>query len=181
MSMLPKTHYKSQKELEEEQEGETGPTAKQLHEPINDISVHRYTMQQLFIPTAESRDFTRADAAKAFHETLKPADERVPLPELIDMERDKLNEVPEEEATAKYEQAVTLQAEQAARRAMQRIREEEARYTKVQAGRFEFRFKDVNADVVGRHGKHPDGIGWRYGAPHQDRKRGMSKIPKQVP
>ena len=198
MSMLPQTSYNAKvddaaedyedaeaAEAAEQEDsdafGDGRPKIKAQHEPINDVWVHRYSMQQLFIPTSESREFTREDAAKAFHETLKPADERVPIPELIKLEKLKLAGVPEEEARAAYEEEVKGQEQRLAKRASRIAEEEAARLTKVESGRFEFRFRDVNADVVGRTGKHPQGVGVRYGAPLQDRKRGLSKIPTSFP
>ena len=59
-----------------------------VHEPINDLPVHPATRQQLFVPVAESRQFTRVDAGKAFDDKLLPADARIPHPELVDAARD---------------------------------------------------------------------------------------------
>ena len=47
------------------------------HESIGDIHGHTAAMRQLFLPTSESRRFTREDAAKAFSERLLPADDRI--------------------------------------------------------------------------------------------------------
>ncbi|EDU39753.1 conserved hypothetical protein [Pyrenophora tritici-repentis Pt-1C-BFP] len=58
------------------------------HEPINDLIVHPATRQQLFVPVAESRRFTRVDAGKAFDNNLLPADARIPHPELVHAERE---------------------------------------------------------------------------------------------
>ena len=66
MDMLPKTSY----DLDSDQ-----PITP--HEPINEIHVHKATMNQLFHPTSESRHFTRRDAATAFHHRMLPADDRV--------------------------------------------------------------------------------------------------------
>lgn len=46
--------------------------------------------------------------------------------------------------------------------------------------RAEFRFQDVNVDHSGRDGRSPKGVGWRYGNPLDDRKRGVVKIPTSV-
>jgi hypothetical protein len=35
-------------------------------------------------------------------------------------------------------------------------------------------------DAVGRDGRDHKGVGWRYGVPHQDRKKGVVKIPTKV-
>jgi hypothetical protein len=47
--------------------------------------------------------------------------------------------------------------------------------------RFEFRIKDFDSGRVGPDGKSSTGTGWRYGVPHNDRKRDAVKIPTQVP
>ena len=64
----------------------TPPT---LHEPINDLPVHRATMPQRFEPVAESAHFSRTDAGKVFDQTLLPADVRIPHPQLIAEEKDR--------------------------------------------------------------------------------------------
>lgn len=149
-------------------------------EPINDIHVHSYTMQQLFVPTAESRQFTRADAAKAFGDHILPPDEKMRIPELVDLERDVASGAEPAEAYRRFvEAAARSEAEVAAAR---RAREEraEARTTRVDAGRFEYRFEKINAEDVGRDGRARKAVGWRYGVPFNDRRRGVVKIPTKV-
>ena len=67
------------------------------HEPITDLPVHPATRQQLFIPVSESRNFTREDAARAFDDTLLTADKRIPHPELVIVERERLAGISNEE------------------------------------------------------------------------------------
>src|ERR1700712_5406984 len=59
------------------------PDPRDYFEPVNDLPVHKATGQQIFLPVAESRVFTRADAAKAFGEKFLPADKRIPNPTSI--------------------------------------------------------------------------------------------------
>jgi hypothetical protein len=59
----------------------------QALEPINEIYVHGYTIQQLFILISKSRHFTCKDAAKAFHYTMLLPDKRVLYRELVEMKR----------------------------------------------------------------------------------------------
>ncbi len=60
-------------------------------------------------------------------------------------------------------------------------REKEARELKVVEGRrWEFRFRDVSVEDAGKDGRGPRGVGWRYGMPHEDRKKGQIKIPTSV-
>ena len=83
------------------------------------------------------------------------------------------------------------------RRQQQRAEEEKARYearakvrqeieerdvTKVALphSRWEFRFRDIRVEDVGRTGRDKRGVGARYGFPHEDRKRGQVKIPTKV-
>lgn len=158
-------------------------------EPVNDIHVHRHTMQQLFVPVAESTAFTREDAAAAFQDGMLSVDKRSPQRGLIDMQRKNVaaddsgsgkgNErranwraFQEAEREAEDAFAERLAAEQAA---------EEAATTRVKSDRYEFRFREMNVDDAGADGRSPKGLGWRYGAPHMDRKRGMIKIPKSMP
>ncbi|KAJ6782966.1 hypothetical protein PWT90_10181 [Aphanocladium album] len=151
-------------------------------EPVNDIHVHRYTMQQLFVPVPESTEFTREDAATTFYDNMLSVDKRSPQSGLIEMERKNVTgkqsrkqnwrEFQEAERDRENEFAERLAAEQAA---------DEAATTRVKSERYEFRFREMNADDVGADGRSPKGLGWRYGAPHMDRKRGMIKIPKSMP
>jgi hypothetical protein len=150
MSMLPKTTY-------------TPGEPVTPHEPVNDLTVHRYTLQQLFHPTAESRRFTREDAAKVFHQHLLSADDRVPNPELVQKERDLLTGLSEEESRAKFMDSATASEKMLVDRAKRKAAEEERKTKRVQNGRFEWRFKDINADMVGAGGRGRKGVGWRYG------------------
>lgn len=47
-------------------------------------------------------------------------------------------------------------------------------------GRAEFRFRDISVESVGKDGRGREGVGARYGMPHEDRKRGIIKIPTKV-
>lgn len=166
--MLPQTDY--------------GPRdAVQPHEPISEIHAHGYAAQQLFLPVPESRHFTRDAAAQAFHPTLLPADKRVPIPELIALERDVLTGARSPEDSFRAFRAKTAAEHEAM---VQRDRvaaaAEHARTTRAETKRFEFRIRDINAEDVGRNGRSPKAVGWRYGVPFDDRKRGQIKIPTSV-
>jgi hypothetical protein len=164
MSMLP------QQQLSEGRE----------FEPINEIYVHSYTQQQIFLPTSESRHFTREDAAKAFGDHILPADKRVPHPELIGLEKDLLAGKSVEQAKEAFEKAAMESEVAAARKEQKRLLHEEKHTTRVDASRFEFRFKDINVEDVGKDGRSRRGTGWRYGVPFYDRRRGEVKIPTKV-
>ncbi|KAK0390605.1 hypothetical protein NLU13_0109 [Sarocladium strictum] len=169
--MLPKTVYV--------EGGENVP-----HEPINEIHVHKLTMQQLFVPVSESRQFTREDAAKAFHEKMLSADKRSQQPELIKMEREVLQSngaVSREARLDEWKEEMQKQEVKIAEALAKKDAEEAKKTTKVKTDRFEFRFKEISADDVGVDGKSRQGTGWRYGVPHEDRKRGQVKIPTSVP
>ncbi|KHO00443.1 Ribosomal protein S35, mitochondrial [Metarhizium album ARSEF 1941] len=168
MSMLPKTSYR---------EGQKN----EPHEPVNEVHVHKLTMQQLFVPVSESRKFTRQDAAKAFHETMLSADARSPQPQLIRMERDILKGMSREDSRKKFEAAVLEEEDNVARRLAQEQAKEEQMTRRVKTDRYEFRFREIAVDDVGRDGRSRKGTGWRYGAPFDDRKRGVVKIPTSVP
>ncbi|ESZ90730.1 hypothetical protein SBOR_8890 [Sclerotinia borealis F-4128] len=163
MTMVPLTHL--------------SPTA--THESINDLPVHVATGQQIFHPTSESRHFTREDAAKIFSEKLLPADKRIPHPELIEMHKDYKAGLSREERTAR--KAARDEAEdQVRQRIANRKANENAKITKVNTPRWEFRIKEINVDDIGKDGRGAQGTGWRYGRPLMDRKRGQVKIPTSV-
>lgn len=149
------------------------------HEPINDLIVHPATRQQLFVPVAESRQFTRVDAGKAFANDLLPADARIPHPELVQAERELSQGLSFEERRRLAEER--LQKEQAEKQRIEEQKQAEVRAQKVvPQRRWDFVFKDVSVDDVGRDGRKAKGTGWRYGIPHEDRKKGMVKIPTRV-
>ncbi|OMP83910.1 37S ribosomal protein S35, mitochondrial [Diplodia seriata] len=149
------------------------------HEPIADIRVHPATRQQLFVPVSESRRFTRTDAARAFAPDLLPAEKRIPHPDLVEVERDGLDGLGYEERIDRQKarnERHALDKTRAERKALERA----SRTSRIQGRRWDFRFHDFSVEQVGRDGRHPAGVGWRYGAPHEDRKRGQVKIPKKV-
>ena len=150
-------------------------------EPINELHVHPYTMQQLFWPTSESRHFTREDAAKAFHPRMLSADARVPHPELIQMEREIKDGTPPYQAVLRFKTAVMESERAAAEAAARKVAQRDAKITRVKSPRFEFRFEKINSELVGPKGKARNAVGWRYGAPSYDRAKGQVKIPTSVP
>jgi hypothetical protein len=149
-------------------------------EPINDIHVHSYTMQQLFVPTSESREFTRADAAKAFGDHILPPDDKMRIPELVAMERKIAEGMEPREAHREFVQETRESEAAFAAKQQARLQAAEDRRIRVDAGRCEFRFEKINAEDVGPTGRSRRGVGWRYGVPFMDRKRGEIKIPTSV-
>ncbi|KAI5272427.1 hypothetical protein E4T47_04267 [Aureobasidium subglaciale] len=172
MQMVPQTHF-SRKLLED-------PKKTFSHESINDLPVHPYTRTQIFYPTSESRQFTREDAAKVFSPTLLSADERIPLSELIEIERDALNEVPREQRTQRIRERT--EAKLRAKQEKERKKQEwEARNVKVVSNqRWNFRFQSISVEDAGKDGRGRRGVGWRYGNPHHDREKGEIKLPTSV-
>lgn len=152
-----------------------------MHESINDLPVHPATKQQIFYPTSESREFTRQDAAKVFSPSLLPADDRVPHPELIRAMKganSTLSRAAQGELANKMREAVakTKTVVEANREAA-----ETARTTVVKGSRWNFRFESIDAGLAGKDGRGPAGVGWRYGMPFEDRKRGNLKgVPTKV-
>lgn len=165
MGMLPKTPYH--------------PGTNTPHESINDLPVHAYTGQQIFLPTSESRHFTRADAAKVFHEKLLPADDRVPHPELAIMHKELISGLSADQR-AKLNEARDEAAEEKRRVAAEREAKKESKIKKVDSPRWEFRITPINVDDAGKDGRGYKGVGWRYGMPHMDRSRGAQRIPTSV-
>jgi hypothetical protein len=150
-------------------------------ENINELHIHPNTMKQLFWPTSESRHFTREDAAKAFHRKMLSADKRVPHPELIQMERDLLEGKNPKEARARFIAAAEESERKSADAQVKKVLAEEQATTRVNTKRFEFRFREINAEDVGPTGRKIDAVGARYGRPSYDRVKGAVKIPTSVP
>jgi hypothetical protein len=133
----------------------------------------------MFYPTSESRIFTRQDAAKAFNESLLPADARIPHPQMIEEFKEVHQRLPVEEIKARKaarEEAENLRRQQA----LAKEARKEAAIQRVDQGRFEFRITPVNVDSAGKDGRGVNGVGIRYGAPIMDRKKGNVKIPTSV-
>lgn len=164
LSMLPQTKYPS-----------NGP-----HESINDLPVHAATTVQLWHPTSESRQFTRADAAQVFLDGLLPADDRVPHPELHVLEKDRLAGVPREErlelAKQRAEEADALRAAKEKKKATW----EKYNVEVIPQSRWDFKFTNISVEDAGKTGRGHRGVGARYGLPHEDRKRGQVKLPTRV-
>jgi len=178
--MLPQTPYIDPSVRRQPEKGRDGkPKKDPVHESINDLPVHPRTTQQIFYPVAESRVFTRADAGKAFHPQLRSADERIPHPELIAIE--KLKATSSTPDVQKYQQELIEKEQAQALEKTYAQKEWERRNVKVYAGqRYDFKFQDVSVDSVGKTGRSRSGVGWRYGNPHEDRKPNQVKIPTSV-
>jgi hypothetical protein len=150
------------------------------HEPINDLPVHPRTRQQIFYPASESRAFTREDAAKVFDPKLLPADKRIPIPMLVDLEKWK-NEGLDRKSRTELQQAKDRQArEQTEEKVRKEAEWKERTQRTVRGRRWDFAFQDISAEKVGKDGRGRDAVGYRYGMPHEDRKRGMFKLPTSV-
>lgn len=99
---------------------------------------------------------------------------------LVDLERWKLQDLSREER-AKKQQEMDLATRTAAESAERKKTEWEARTQRtVQGRRWDFKFQDISAEKAGKDGRGKDAVGYRYGMPHEDRKRGMVKIPTSV-
>ncbi len=149
-------------------------------EPIHDLHVHSHTMQQLFVPTSESRQFTREDAARAFGARILPPEARMRIPEVVDMERKIAHGVPPRQAEAEFVAAARESEKEIAVRNFEREQSKEARTVRVQTPRFEFRFEKINSENVGPKGRSRTSAGWKYGVPLMDRRRAEVKIPTSV-
>ncbi|KAF3909072.1 hypothetical protein ABW21_db0202898 [Orbilia brochopaga] len=137
------------------------------HESITDMRIHPATNNQLFLAVPESMPFSRKDAGDALG--ILPADQRMPHSELIEVERmrvegksmDEMIEVERQREEAEFKAAQAKQERVAARKRAETV---------VETVRFQFRLKPA---VTGS-------VGFRYGVPHDDRSRGVVKIPKRV-
>ncbi|GKT48813.1 37S ribosomal protein S35, mitochondrial [Colletotrichum spaethianum] len=170
MQMLPQTHLNKDR-----------PDLQTPHEPINEIHVHKLTMQQLFVPVSESRQFDREDAAKAFHRKMLSVDDRSPHKELISMRKANAAGGSRADLTKKFREATRAEEDRLVERERRRLEKAEEETQRVDTGRFEFRFKEMNVESAGKDGRSRRGVGWRYGVPFYDRKKGELKIPTSVP
>ncbi|WYZ45495.1 hypothetical protein EsH8_VIII_000811 [Colletotrichum jinshuiense] len=157
------------------------PDLQAPHEPVNEIHVHKLTMQQLFVPVSESRQFNREDAAKAFHRNMLSIDDRSPHKELITMRKMTADGGSREEAARKFKQATRAEEDRLIEKERRRLVKAEEETKRVDTGRFEFRFKEMNVETAGKDGRSRRGVGWRYGVPFYDRRKGELKIPTSIP
>lgn len=164
LSMLPTTPF--------------NPNFPRAHESINDLPVHQDTLPQIFHPVSESRAFTREDAAAVFSPTLLPPDVRIPHPELVVIQKEELAGVSEAQRIENFKKRLELEAEEQRKKERERSAREQTKI--VQGRRWDFRFKEISVEDVGSDGRGRAGVGWRYGVPHADRKRGQIKIPRSV-
>lgn len=131
------------------------------------------------------RRFEKVGKGAEEHEVLLPADVRIPHPQLIALERDKINNSMERrEYMERYRERLRKsdELEQERKRLAKEKLEKQMTRVKPEDSRFEFRFKDV---VVSKETTGPDGRGHaapgqRYGVPTYDRKKGQVKIPTKV-
>jgi hypothetical protein len=149
------------------------------HESINDLPLHSATGPQIFYPTSESRHFTRVDAAKVFDETLLPADDRIPHPELTLMHKDFLKGYSPNEIS-KHQEERDAEAKKRKEYWEQKQAKKLAEIKVVDSPRWAFRITPVNVDNIGRDGRGAKGVGWRYGMPLMDRRRAEHKIPRRA-
>lgn len=168
MGMLPQTKY------------DTKAKINPRHENINDLPVHPSTLLQLFHPTSESRQFTRIDAGRAFHAELKPADERIPHPEMIAAAKDSLEGYTRSERNTRMQQRYNTMEEEIKEREQRRKAKGIRHTTTIEGKRWDFKFRDCSADIVQKNGRSQVAAGWRYGQPFEDRKKGQVKIPVRV-
>jgi len=166
MGMLPQTPYI--------------PNRPAPHESISDLPVHKSTTLQVFHPVSESRQFTRTDAAKVFDRSLLPAEDRIPHPELVQLDKWKYEGI-------QYDVRMKMQKEAIEKEVRVRKLKEKARLEKeklttkvAETPRWQFKFKDISVESVGKDGRARGGVGARYGMPFEDRKKGIIKIPRRV-
>ncbi|KDN70062.1 hypothetical protein CSUB01_10634 [Colletotrichum sublineola] len=170
LRMLPQTHLNKDR-----------PDLQTPHEPINEIHVHKLTMQQLFVPVSESRQFDREDAAKAFHRKMLSVDKRSPHKELISMKKADAAGGSRADSTKEFREVTRAEEDRLVERERRRLEKAEEMTQRVDTGRFEFRFKEMNVESAGKDGRSRRGVGWRYGVPFYDRRKGEVKIPTSVP
>lgn len=145
------------------------PTAanKRRHEVVQALPAHPFAGRQAFVLTSESREFGRADAAEEF--SLPTPEQAVPIPTAVLVKKDMNSGMSRDDAVALAKQRDQLELEK--KRELMTKREEELKKTTkvVSSGRYKWL---IEAET----GK----VGFRYGVPHMDRKKGQVKIPTRV-
>lgn len=110
-----------------------------------------------------------------------PAEKRSQHPELIAMVKDVLAGANRTRSAEMFVATARESEQDLVRQAKENAKRDAARTMKVHSDRFEFRIQAFNSERVGPVGRSRDAVGWRYGAPLDDRKREKIKIPTQVP
>ncbi|KAJ5107818.1 hypothetical protein N7456_004493 [Penicillium angulare] len=120
-----------------------------------------------------------------YRQVLQPADVRIPHPQQVQMERDRIA-FPQERRAVLDRHAERLakqeKVEQTRRERAKKVHEDSINLVEPEGGRFDFRIKDAffTNKTVGHDGRAPFAPGRRYGVPTNDRKRGVVKIPTFV-
>ncbi|KAJ9632762.1 uncharacterized protein PV06_02733 [Exophiala oligosperma] len=119
------------------------------------------------------------------HPILKPADARIPHPQMIAYEIDRQNpELADEHRERQRLHAQRLEEDARKRKEAKELkaRLEEENRTRVDTGRWQFIFTNVAATREGTKldGRGTKSPGFRYGVPSQERKKGQVKIPTKV-
>lgn len=138
-----------------------------FHETITDLAIHPATHTHLFLPVAESTVFNRKSAAKALG--LLPSHVRMPHAELVEVEHARANGISFNDQLLLEQEREKLANKRQKEREQAR-RKRDASLRTVESPRWRFRLKQVKAGEVG----------FRYGVPHEDRKRGQIKIPTRI-
>ena len=90
--------------------------------------------------------------------------------------------VPREERIARQRERMMAELREKDEREQAKKEKEErdVRVVRPPQGRWDFKFRDISVESVGKDGRDKRGVGARYGFPHEDRKRGQIKIPTRV-
>lgn len=144
----------------------------------------RVNVESLIEPQTRRR-FEKVGKGDDEHQVLLPADARIPHPQMIALERDKVRHSMERREYMQKHQERTKQfdeMEQEQKRLGRERSEKQLTRVQPQTSRFEFRFKDVvvSKETTGSDGRSHVAPGRRYGVPTYDRKKGQVKIPSKV-
>ncbi|KAG0638207.1 eukaryotic mitochondrial regulator protein-domain-containing protein [Tuber brumale] len=136
-------------------------------ENVQELPIHSLAGRQAFVQTSESREFTRADAGKEFG--LPAADVMVPHPDLVTLAKERFEDVPLLKRTARQEERDRLNK---SRREAEKERSDEKKRKKkvLEVGRWKWCLTEAETGKVG----------FRYGFPLPDRKKGHVKIPTHI-
>jgi len=109
-----------------------------------------------------------------------PADDRIPHPEMIEAIKDRMNGMNVREVKEAQQARIDAMAQKRRDAEAKKAEQLACSTTVVEGKRWDFKFVDCKVDATGKEGRSPSGVGWRYGFPHEDRKKGQIKIQTKV-
>lgn len=99
---------------------------------------------------------------------------------MIETIKDRLNGMNAREVREAQQSRIAAMEQKRADNEARRNADLERRTTVVEGKRWDFKFVDCKVEDTGKDGRRKEAVGWRYGMPHEDRKKGQVKIPTKI-